>query len=151
MPANIDPALIHRLLDQTPRTARVRRNGRECEIPAAQVVVGDLVIVRPGERIPVDGPVVSGRSTVDQAALTGESLPVDAGAGDPVYTGSVNQFGVLEIRAEKVGHETTFAQVLRLVAEAQRRKAPLQRTAIVSLPLFFPWGSGRDQTTNRLK
>jgi Cu+-exporting ATPase len=129
---------IHRLLEQTPRTARVRRDGVEHEIPAAAVVPGDLVIVRPGERVPVDGPVVAGRSTVDQAALTGESMPVDKGTGDPVYTGSVNQFGVLEIRAEKVGHETTFGQVLRLVAEAQKRKAPLQRTADRLASYFLP-------------
>ena len=129
---------ISRLLDQTPRVARVRRDGVECEIPAAQVKIGDLVIVRPGERIPVDGPVVAGRSTVDQAALTGESVPIDKGPGEPVYTGSLNQFGVLEIEAEKVGHETTFGQVLRLVAEAQRRKAPLERTADRLARYFLP-------------
>jgi P-type Cu+ transporter len=129
---------IHRLLDQTPRTARVRRDGVEREIPAGQVVVGDLVIVRVGERVPVDGPVVAGRSTVDQAALTGESLPVDKGAGDPVYTGTFNQFGVIEVRAEKVGHETTLGQVLRLAAEAQHRKSPLERTADRLARYFLP-------------
>jgi Cu+-exporting ATPase len=129
---------IHRLLDQTPRTARVRRDGVEVEIPAGEVVVGDLVIVRAGERIPVDGPVVDGRSTVDQAALTGESLPVDKGAGDPVYTGTINQFGLIEVRAEKVGHETTFGQVLRLVAQAQHRKAPLERAADRLARYFLP-------------
>jgi Cu+-exporting ATPase len=129
---------IHRLLDQTPRTARVRRDGVEQEVPANLVVVGDLVVVRPGERVPVDGPVVAGRSAVDQAALTGESTPVDKGPGEPVYTGTVNQFGVLEVRAEKVGHETTLGQVLRLVAEAQHRKAPLQRTADRLAGYFLP-------------
>ena len=129
---------IHRLLDQTPRIARVRRAGVEHEIPAAQVEVGDLVIVRPGERIAVDGAIVAGRSSVDQAALTGESVPVDKGVGEAVYTGSLNQFGVLEIRAEKIGHETTFGQVLRLVAEAQRKKAPLQRTADRLARYFLP-------------
>ena len=129
---------IHRLLDQTPRTARVRRDGVESEIPASQVVVGDLVIIAAGERVPVDGPVVAGRSTVDQAALTGESLPVDKGAGDPVYTGTVNQFGVIEVRAEKVGHETTLGQVLRLIAEAQHRKAPLERAADRLARYFLP-------------
>src|SRR5205085_542361 len=88
---------IHRLLDQTPRTARVRREGVEREVPAQHVVVGDLVVIRPGERVPVDGPVVAGRSSIDQSALTGESLPVDKGEGDPVYTGTVNQFGALEV------------------------------------------------------
>ncbi len=129
---------IHRLLDQTPRTARVRRDGQEREIPAHQVVVGDTVIVRPGEKVPIDGPVVAGRSAVDQAALTGETLPVDKGPGDPVFTGTVNQFGVLEVRAEKVGHETTLGQVLRLVAEAQHRKAPLQRAADRLARYFLP-------------
>jgi P-type Cu+ transporter len=129
---------IHRLLDQTPRTARVRRDGEEREIPAHQVVVGDTVIVRPGEKVPVDGPVVAGRSAVDQAALTGETLPIDKGPGDPVFTGTVNQFGVLEVRAEKVGHETTLGQVLRLVAEAQHRKAPLERAADRLARYFLP-------------
>lgn len=129
---------IHRLLDQTPRTARVRRDGVEFEVPADRVAIDDLVIVRPGERIPVDGPVVAGRSTVNQAALTGESLPVDKGEGDRVYTGTLNQFGVIEVCAEKVGHETTFGQVLRLVAEAQQRKAPLQRTADKLARYFLP-------------
>ena len=128
---------IHRLLDQTPRTARSgARGSRPRSRPSGGV--GDLVIVRPGEKVPVDGPVVAGRSAVDQAALTGESLPVDKGEGDPVYTGTVNQFGVLEVRAEKVGHDTTLGQVLRLVAEARHRKAPLQRTADRLARYFLP-------------
>ncbi|MBX6313785.1 MAG: heavy metal translocating P-type ATPase, partial [Isosphaeraceae bacterium] len=129
---------IHRLFDQTPKTARVRRDGEEREVPIAQVVVGDLVIIRPGERVPVDGPVLSGRSSVDQAALTGEPIPVDKGPGEPVYAGTVNQFGVLEVRAERVGHETTLGQVLHLVAEAQHRKAPLQRAADRYARYFLP-------------
>lgn len=129
---------LHRLLDQAPRTARVRREGIELEIPAAHVVPGDLVLVRAGEKVPVDGPVVAGRSAVDQATLTGESLPVDKGEGDHVYSGTLNQFGVLEVRAEKVGDETTLGQVLRLVADAQHRKAPLQRTADRLARWFLP-------------
>lgn len=129
---------IHRLLDQTPRTARVRRDGEEREIPAGSVLPGDTVIVRPGERVPVDGPVLVGRSTIDPSALTGESMPVDVGPGETVYTGTVNQFGVIEVRAEKVGHSTTFGQVLRLVAEAQQRKAPLERTADRLARYFLP-------------
>jgi Cu+-exporting ATPase len=131
-------AAIRRLFDQTPRIARVRRDGQEIEIPAYQVAVGDLVLVRPGERVPVDGTVVAGRSSVDQAALTGESLPIDKGEGDAVYNGTVNQFGLLEVRAEKIGTETTLGQVLRLVADAQRRKAPLQKTADRLARLFLP-------------
>jgi P-type Cu+ transporter len=129
---------IHRLLDQSPRTARVRRDGQEREIPAAQVLVGDVVLVRPGERIPVDGPILSGRSSVDQSALTGEPIAVDKGPGDPVFTGTLNQFGMIEVRAEKVGHETTFGQVLRLVAEASKRKAPLERAADRLARYFLP-------------
>ncbi len=129
---------IHRLLDQTPRTARVRRDGVEQVIPVARVIPGDLVLVAEGERVPVDGPVVAGRSSVDQSALTGEAMPVDKGVGDPVYTGTVNQFGPIEVRAEKVGHESTLGQVLRLVAEAQDRKAPLERAADRYARYFLP-------------
>ena len=129
---------IHRLLDQTPRSARVRRPEGEIEIPVAQVVVGDVVLVRAGERVPVDGPVLAGRSSVDQSALTGESMPIDKGVGDPVFTGTVNQFGLLEVRAEKVGHESTLGQVLRMVAEAQHRKAPLERAADRYARYFLP-------------
>jgi P-type Cu+ transporter len=129
---------IHRLLDQTPRVARVRRHGVELEVPVAQVVTGDVVLVRAGERVPVDGPVLAGRSGVDQSALTGESMPVDKGVGDPVFTGTVNQFGLLEVRAEKVGHESTLGQVLRMVAEAQHRKAPIERQADRYARYFLP-------------
>ncbi len=129
---------VHRLLDQAPRTARVRRDGDEVEIPVAQVVVGDVVVVREGERVPVDGPVVVGRSSVDQSALTGESMPVDKGVGDPVHTGSLNGFGRIEVEAERVGHESTLGQVLRLVAEAQHRKSPLERTADRYARYFLP-------------
>lgn len=129
---------IHRLLEQAPKTARVRRDGGEVEIPASRVVVGDVVIVAEGERIPVDGPVLVGRSTVDQSALTGESVAVDKGPGEPVYSGTLNQFGRIEVRAEKVGHETTLGQVLRLVADAQRKKAPLEREADRYARYFLP-------------
>ncbi|MBX6314321.1 MAG: cation-translocating P-type ATPase family protein [Isosphaeraceae bacterium] len=129
---------IQKLLEYRPRTARVVREGQEVEIPAEALRVGDLLIVRPGERIAADGVVIAGRSAVDQAVLTGEGLPVDKGQGDPVYTGTVNQFGRLEIRAEKVGAETTLGQVIRLLAEAQRHKAPIQRTADRYARLFLP-------------
>jgi P-type Cu+ transporter len=129
---------VRSLVDQTPRTARVRRDGVEVEIAARDVVVGELVIVRPGERIPVDGPVASGRSTVDQSALTGESIPVDKGPSDQVFTGTLNQFGVIEVHAEKVGSETTFGQVVRMVAQARGRKAELERVADRLARYFLP-------------
>ena len=129
---------IGRLFEQAPRTARVRREGRELEIPVAEVVAGDLVLVRPGERVPVDGPVLAGRSSVDQAALTGESAPIDKGLGEPVFAGSINGMGLLEVQAAKVGRETTLGQVLRLVADAQHRKAPLQRAADRYARWFLP-------------
>jgi P-type Cu+ transporter len=129
---------LGRLVDQSPRTARVRRGDEEVEVPANQVAIGDRVVVRPGERIPVDGPIVAGRSTVDQSALTGESLPIDKGPDDPVFTGTINQFGAIEVAAEKVGDETTFGQVLRLVAQAKRRKAKLEKTADRLARYFLP-------------
>ncbi|MHB1560845.1 MAG: cation-translocating P-type ATPase family protein, partial [Isosphaeraceae bacterium] len=127
-----------RLVDQSPRTARVRRDGAEVEIPAHEVEVGDTVLVGPGERIAVDGRILVGRSTVDQSALTGESLPIDRGPGDPVFTGTINQFGAVEILAEKVGDETTFGQVLRLVAKARRKRANLEKTADRLARYFLP-------------
>ena len=118
---------IEKLLDYRPRTARVVRDGQEIEIDAGAVVVGDVLVVRPGERIAADGSVIAGRSAVDQAILTGEGLPVDKGPGDPVYTGTFNQFGRLEVRAERVGMETTLGRVIRLLAEAQAKRSPLER------------------------
>ncbi len=110
----------------------------EIEIPAGEVRVGDVVVIHAGERVPVDGPVLIGRSSIDQSALTGEPIPVDKGPGEHVFTGTLNQFGVIEVRAEKVGHETTFGQVLKLVADAQRRKSPLERTADKLARYFLP-------------
>ena len=116
----------------------MRRGTEEVEIPAESLAVGDRLIVRPGERIAADGVVVAGRSAVDQAVLTGESLPVDKGEGDPVFTGTVNQFGRLEVQAEKVGAATTLGQVIRLLAIAQRNKSPLERTADRYARRFLP-------------
>ena len=129
---------IRGLIEQAPRTARVRRDGVEVEIPAGQVAVGDTVIVSEGERIPVDGEVLLGRSTVDQSALTGESIAVDKGPGESVYSGTINQFGRIEVRADRVGHATTLGQVLRLVADAQRKKAPIERAADRYARYFLP-------------
>ncbi len=129
---------IQKLLEYRPRKARVIRDGQEAEISADSLVVGDVVVVRPGERIAVDGTVISGRSAVDQAVLTGEGLPVDKGVGEPVYTGTFNQFGRLEIRADRVGSETTLGQVIRLLGEAQAKRSPLERTADRYARRFLP-------------
>ena len=129
---------IQKLLEFRPRTARVLRDGHEVEVAAEALAVGDVLVVRPGERIAADGTVVDGRSAVDQAVLTGESLPVDKGEGDPVYTGTYNQFGRLEVRAEKVGQETTLGQVIRLMARAQAHRSPLERAADRYARLFLP-------------
>jgi Cu+-exporting ATPase len=129
---------IGSLIDFYPRSARVIRGEQEVELLIEEVAVGDRVVVRPGERIGVDGVVLRGRSAVDQAVLTGESMPVDKGEGDTVYTGTVNQFGRLEIRADKLGNETTLGQVLRLLADAQRHRSPLERTADRYARLFLP-------------
>ena len=109
---------IRSLMDLSPKTASVRRNGEIVEIPVEQVAVGDVVIVRSGSSIPVDGTVLEGRASVDQSALTGESVPVEKGAGDKVAAATVNTEGYLEFRADKVGEDTTLAQVIRMVEEA---------------------------------
>jgi Cu+-exporting ATPase len=129
---------IQKLLEYRPRSARVIRGEEEVEILAETLQVGDRIVVRPGERIAADGTVVSGRSAVDQAVLTGESLPVDKGEGDPVFTGTFNQFGRLEVRAEKVGAETTLGKVIKLLADAQKQKSPLERAADRYARLFLP-------------
>src|SRR5204863_2245368 len=102
-----------------PRTARVLRDGRDVDVPTAEVVAGDLIRIRPGERIPVDGVVVEGGSTVDESMLTGESLPVEKAPGARVFGGTVNGTGSFVFRAERVGSETTLARIIRLVEEAE--------------------------------
>ena len=129
---------IKRLMGLQPRTARVMRDGQEMEIPVGQVLVGDLVQVRPGERIPVDGRVVEGISAVDESMLTGESLPVDKQAGDEVTGATVNEFGMLLVEATRVGRDTMLAQIVRAVEEAQGSKAPIQRLADVAAGYFVP-------------
>ncbi len=129
---------IQGLFDLRPRTARVLRDGVEVEVEAAGLAVGDRLVVRPGERIAADGTVIEGRSAVDQAALTGESMPVDKGMGDPVFTGTVNRFGRLVVRADRVGSETTLGRVVRLLAESQRNRSPIERTADRYARRFLP-------------
>ncbi|MDY4755397.1 MAG: heavy metal translocating P-type ATPase [Candidatus Faecousia sp.] len=129
---------IRALMDLSPKTAAVRRGDTVQELPVEQVQVGDVVIVRAGGSIPVDGTVISGRASVDQSALTGESLPVEKSAGDTVAAATVNREGYLEFRADKVGENTTLAQVIRLVEEAGGSKAPIARLADKIAGVFVP-------------
>jgi Cu+-exporting ATPase len=129
---------IRRLIALRPKTARVVRAGKEEDVPIGLVMVGDLLRVRPGERVSVDGQVVEGASTVDESMLTGESLPVEKGPGTAVVGGSVNRTGAFTFRATRVGSETVLAQIIRLVEEAQGSKAPIQRLADRVASVFVP-------------
>jgi heavy metal translocating P-type ATPase len=129
---------IRKLMDLKPKTARVRRPGGEVMLPVEEVNLGDRVLVKPGERIPVDGVVTSGQGAVNQASLTGESIPVEVGPGDEVFEGTLNELGVLEIETTKIGQETTLAQIIKLVEEAQADKAPVQRVADRFAKYFTP-------------
>ncbi len=120
---------IRKLMSLQPKTARVMRNGNEIEIPADEVLVEDLIRVRPGERIPVDGLLKDGYSAVDESMLTGESLPVEKKAGDTVIGGTMNKTGAFSFVATKVGADTALAQIIRLVEDAQASKAPIQKLA----------------------
>jgi len=129
---------IKALMGLQARTARVIRNGIEQDILVEQVVVGDLVRVRPGEKVPVDGVVTEGRSALDESMLTGESLPVEKEPGDTVIGATLNKTGSFVFRATKVGRDTTLAQIVRLVEEAQGSKAPMQRLADTISSYFVP-------------
>lgn len=130
---------IKKLMGLAPKTATlVKENGEEVQVPIDQVQLGDLLRVRPGEKIPVDGVVTDGRTAVDEAMLTGESLPVEKRAGDSVFAASVNQNGSVIIRAQKVGSDTALAQIIRLVEDAQATKAPIAKLADVVSGWFVP-------------
>jgi Cu+-exporting ATPase len=129
---------IRRLVSLAPRTARVLRDGRETDVPTEAVLVDDLVRIRPGERIPVDGVVVEGASAVDESMLTGESLPVEKAPQSRVVAGTVNRAGSFVFRATAVGSETTLARIIRLVEEAQGSRAPIQRLADRVAAVFVP-------------
>ena len=129
---------IKRLMGLQPKTARVVRNSRETDIPIDEVQVGDLVVVRPGERIPVDGFVQEGHSTVDESMLTGESLPVEKQPGDQVIGATINKTGSFTFIASRVGKKTMLAQIVRLVQEAQGSKPPIQRMADIIAGYFVP-------------
>jgi len=129
---------IRRLLDLQPKMARVLKDGEEIEVPVEKVMVGDILIVKPGEKIPVDGIVIDGYSSVDQSIVTGESIPVEKRVGDEVIGASINKTGVLKIRATKVGSETTLAQIVRMVEEAIVSRTPIQRLADIVSSYFVP-------------
>ena len=129
---------IKKLMGLRAKTARITRNGSELEVPVDEVAVGDLVLVRPGEKIAVDGVVVEGRSAVDESMLTGESLPVEKGPGDPLIGATLNKLGQLKFEATRVGKETALAQIIRLVEDAQGSKAPIQKLADQVSAIFVP-------------
>jgi len=129
---------IKKLMSLRANSAHIIRDGQELEIPSDEVRVGDIVLVRPGEIIPVDGVVIDGRSSVDESMLTGESLPVEKGAGDQVIGATLNKLGMLKFEATKVGKETALAQIIRLVEDAQGSKAPIQKLADRVSAVFVP-------------
>jgi len=129
---------VRKLMDLQPSLAHVLRRGEEIEIPVEQLNVDDIFVVRPGEKVPVDGVVVDGRSSVDQSMITGESIPVEKGIGDEVIGATVNKTGMFKARATKVGQDTALAQIVRLVEEAQIGRAPIQRLADRIAAYFVP-------------
>lgn len=131
-------AAIKALMDLAPKTALVQRNGAEIEVPVEEVVIGDTVIIKPGMRIPVDGTVLVGRSSVDEAAITGESIPVEKGPGDKVIAAAINKSGGFTFKAEKVGQDTTLAQIIALVQDASATKAPIAKLADKVSGVFVP-------------
>lgn len=131
-------AAIRGLLTLQPRVAHILREGREVEVPVSVIAEGDTAVVRPGERVPVDGTVESGSSSVDESVITGESLPVEKGPGDTVVGGTLNLHGVLYVTANRIGEKTVLARIIRLVSEAQERKAKIQRLADRLIGSFVP-------------
>ncbi|WP_027409729.1 heavy metal translocating P-type ATPase [Anoxybacteroides tepidamans] len=129
---------ISKLLSLQAKEALVIRNGQEVRVALEEVAIGDTVVVKPGEKIPVDGIVIAGASTVDESMITGESIPVDKKEGDSVIGATMNQNGVLTVRAEKVGKDTALANIIKIVEEAQGSKAPIQRMADVISSIFVP-------------
>ncbi len=129
---------IKKLLKLQAKTARVIKDGQEKDIPIEQVTVGDIVLVRPGEKVPVDGEIIEGHSTIDESMVTGESLPIDKKVGDQVIGATINKTGAFQFKATKVGKETFLSQIVKLVEEAQSSKAPIQRLADKVTSYFVP-------------
>jgi len=129
---------VRRLLDLQPTMARLVRNGEEVEIPVEEISVDDKLVVRPGERIPVDGVIAFGHTSVDESMITGESIPVEKNVGDEVIGATINKTGMIRITAAKVGQDTVLAQIVKLVEEAQAGRAPIQRLADLVSAYFVP-------------
>lgn len=129
---------IKKLMKLQPKTAKIIRNGKEMEIPIKDVVIGDIVIVKPGGKIAVDGVVIGGHSSVDESMITGESIPVEKKKGDKVISATINKHGSLKFRATKIGKDTMLAQIIKMVEEAQMSKAPIQRLADTVSSYFVP-------------
>ncbi len=129
---------IKKLMGLAPKTAFVIQNGAETEIPVEEVEIGDIIIVKPGAKIPVDGVVIEGHTAIDESMLTGESMPMDKKAGDKVYAASLNTTGTVKFRAEKVGSDTALAQIIKLVEQAQGSKAPIAKLADIVAGYFVP-------------
>ena len=130
-------ALTH-LMDMAPKTATIERNGTQLEVPVEQVMIGDTVLVKPGQRIPVDGIITEGHTSIDQSAITGESIPVEKEPGDSVIGATINKGGFIRFTANKVGNDTTFAQIIRLVEDASATKAPIAKLADQLAGIFVP-------------
>ncbi len=129
---------IKKLMGLAPKTAIILQDGMEKEIPIEEVEIGDIIVVKPGAKIPVDGTVLQGHTAIDESMLTGESMPVDKKAGDPVYTASLNTTGTIQFRAEKIGSDTALAQIIKLVEDAQGSKAPIAQMADIVSGYFVP-------------
>ncbi|WP_099204297.1 heavy metal translocating P-type ATPase [Scatolibacter rhodanostii] len=129
---------IQKLMGLAPKTAIVLKNGIESEVPIAEVQVGDVIVVKPGSRIPVDGTVLSGQTSIDESMLTGESMPVDKAVGDAVYAASINANGSIQFTATKIGKDTALAQIIQLVEQAQGSKAPIAKMADIVSGYFVP-------------
>ncbi|MFH5836651.1 heavy metal translocating P-type ATPase [Proteiniclasticum sp. C24MP] len=129
---------ISKLMDLAPKTALIVKNGEEVEVPIEDVVIGDVVIVKPGKSVPVDGTIVEGSSSLDQSALTGESIPVEKTIGDKVIAATINKTGYFRFKAEKVGDDTTLAKIIQLVEDANATKAPIAKLADKISGIFVP-------------
>lgn len=129
---------IAKLMDLAPKVATVLRDGQEVEIPVSEVVVGDIIVIKPGQSIPVDGVIVSGSSAIDESALTGESIPVAKQKGDKVFSATINKAGSFQFEAQRIGDDTTLAQIIRLVEEASSSKAPIAKMADQISGVFVP-------------